>query len=212
MAGQLTVRNVPKELARRLAKLAEATGRSVNATVLELLERATGLDARRARLERYTTWSKEDVDDFEQSLRAQRTIDRELWESMHIVLDTSAYSHFRGNHAKVVDRIATADLVYLPMIVLGELEAAFRLGRRMADNRAKLEEFMHEDFVRVLPVTPEVARRYGEIFVELRASGTPIPVNDIWIAATTIDAGAELVTFDSDFDRVARLERTILVP
>jgi plasmid stability protein len=80
MAGQITVRNVPKELARRLAKLAEASGRSVNATVLELLERATGLDARRARLERYTTWSKEDVEDFERSLRAQRTIDREPWE------------------------------------------------------------------------------------------------------------------------------------
>src|SRR5215510_10916620 len=131
---------------------------------------------------------------------------------MRIALDTSAYSHFRGNHAKVVDRIAAADLVYLPTIVIGELEAAFRLGRRTADNRAKLEEFMHEDFVRILPVTREVARRYGELFVELRAAGTPVPVNDIWIAATTMDAGAELVTFDSDFDRIARLERTILVP
>ena len=80
MAGQITVRNVPKELARRLAKMAEASGRSINATVLELLERATGIDGRRARLARYTTWSKEDVEDFERSLRAQRTIDRELWE------------------------------------------------------------------------------------------------------------------------------------
>jgi tRNA(fMet)-specific endonuclease VapC len=131
---------------------------------------------------------------------------------MRIVLDTSAYSHFRGNHSEVVDRIAAADLVYLPTIVLGELEAAFRIGRRTADNRAKLEEFLHEDFVRVLAVTSEVARRYGELFVELRAAGTPLPVNDIWIAAATIDAGAKLVTFDSDFDRITRLERTILVP
>jgi tRNA(fMet)-specific endonuclease VapC len=59
-------------------------------------------------------------------------------------------------------------------------------------------------------VTADVARRYGEIFVELRTAGTPIPVNDIWIAATTIDAGAQLVTFDSDFERVARLDRVIL--
>jgi plasmid stability protein len=80
MATQITVRNVPEELARRLAKLAETSGRSINATVLELLERATGLDERRVRLARYTTWSKEDVEDFERSLRAQRTIDRELWE------------------------------------------------------------------------------------------------------------------------------------
>jgi predicted nucleic acid-binding protein len=131
---------------------------------------------------------------------------------MRIVLDTSAYSHFRGNHAEVVNRIATADIVYLPTIVLGELEAAFRLGRRTGDNRAKLEEFLHEDFVGVLPVTTDVARRYGELFVELRVAGTPIPVNDIWIAAAAIDAGAEVVTFDSDFERIARLDRTILVP
>jgi predicted nucleic acid-binding protein len=131
---------------------------------------------------------------------------------MRIVLDTSAYSHLRGNHTEVVNRIAAADTVYLPAIVLGELEAAFRLGRRTSDSRAKLEEFLHEDFVEVLSVTADVARRYGEIFVALRAAGTPIPVNDIWIAAATIDAGAELITFDSDFDRIARLDRTILVP
>jgi tRNA(fMet)-specific endonuclease VapC len=131
---------------------------------------------------------------------------------MRIVLDTSAYSHFRGNHAEVVNRIAAADVVYLPTIVLGELEAAFRLGRRTGDHRAMLEEFLHEDFVGVLPVTTDVARRYGELFVELRVAGTPIPVNDIWIAAAAIDAGAELLTFDSDFGQIARLERTILVP
>jgi tRNA(fMet)-specific endonuclease VapC len=131
---------------------------------------------------------------------------------MRIVLDTSAYSHFRSNHAGVVDRIATADRVYLPTIVLGELEAVFRRGRRTSDNRAKLEEFLREDFIGVLPVTADVARRYGELFAELRDAGTPIPINDIWIAATTIDAGAELVTFDTDFQQIARLDRTILAP
>jgi tRNA(fMet)-specific endonuclease VapC len=131
---------------------------------------------------------------------------------MRVVLDTSAYSHLRSNHAGVVDLLAVADRVYLPTIVLGELEAAFRRGRHTSDNRAKLEEFLREDFVAVLPVTPDVARRYGELFVELRAAGTPIPINDVWIAATTIDAGAELVTFDTDFHHIARLDRTILVP
>jgi tRNA(fMet)-specific endonuclease VapC len=131
---------------------------------------------------------------------------------MRIVLDTSAYSHFRSNHAGVVDRLATADRVYMPTVVLGELEAAFRRGRRTSDNRAKLDELLREDFVAVLPVTTDVARRYGELFAELRAAGTPIPINDVWIAATTIDAGAELITFDTDFEHIARLERTILVP
>ena len=80
MASQITVRNVPKELAKRLAKLAESNGQSVNTTVLRLLERATGIDGRRARLARYTTWSEEDAEEFDQALKAQRTIDLKLWK------------------------------------------------------------------------------------------------------------------------------------
>jgi hypothetical protein len=79
MAKQITLRNVSKQLSRRLAKLAEARGQSLNTTVLELLERATGIDGRRERLARYTTWTSEDVADFESALRAQRVIDGELW-------------------------------------------------------------------------------------------------------------------------------------
>lgn len=129
---------------------------------------------------------------------------------MRLVLDTSAYSHFRGNHPEVVNRIAAADIVYLPTVVLGELEAAFRMGRRATDNRSKLEEFLDEDFVGVLAITSDVARKYGELFVELRAAGTPIPINDVWIAAATLDAGGHLLTFDRDFARVSRLDHTIL--
>jgi plasmid stability protein len=80
MASQLTVRGVPKELARRLARLATASGRSVNATVLDLLERATGIDGRRERLAQYTTWTKADLEDFERGLEGQRTIDPDLWK------------------------------------------------------------------------------------------------------------------------------------
>lgn len=130
---------------------------------------------------------------------------------MRIVLDTSAYSHLRGNHREVVDMVAKAETVYLPATVLGELEAAFRLGRRAADNRATLEQFLAEEFVSTLDVTPDVARRYGEVFAGLRRAGTPIPVNDIWIAATTIDAGGHLITFDSDFECVGGLDLTLLV-
>ena len=62
----------------------------------------------------------------------------------------------------------------------------------------------------MLPITTDVARRYGELFVTLRVAGTPIPVNDVWIAAATIDAGAHLVTFDTDFVRIDALERSVL--
>jgi predicted nucleic acid-binding protein len=106
--------------------------------------------------------------------------------------------------------MAAAEIIYIPVIVLGELDAAFRVGRRTADNRAKLDELLTEEFVRVLPVTADVARRYGELFAELRRAGKPIPVNDIWIAATTLDANAHLLTFATDFDRIDRLDCTVL--
>jgi tRNA(fMet)-specific endonuclease VapC len=103
-------------------------------------------------------------------------------------------------------------MVALPTIVLGELEAAFTLGRRERENRSMLAEFLAESFVSVLPVTAAVARRYGRLFAELRRAGTPIAINDVWIAATALDCGGHLLTFDGDFGRIAALDCTILTP
>ncbi len=127
-----------------------------------------------------------------------------------VVLDTSAYAHLRAGHPKVLEILSAAETVYLPTIVLGELEAGFRLGRRTKENLAILAEFLRESFTMVLPVTADVARVYGRLFAGLREAGTPIPVNDIWIAACTVEAGAHLVTYDQDFNRVNELDRTLI--
>ncbi len=79
MGKQLTIRGVPEEVARRLARMSQDRGKSINATVLEILEGAAGLQGRRARLDRYVTWTDDDLDEFEDALKAQRTIDEELW-------------------------------------------------------------------------------------------------------------------------------------
>jgi tRNA(fMet)-specific endonuclease VapC len=127
----------------------------------------------------------------------------------HVVLDTSAYSHLRRADPRLLDAVAGARRVTFPAIVLGELDAAFRLGRREADNRRALAELLAEPTVDVVDVTADVARRYGQIFAALRQAGTPVPVNDIWIAAATMTCGGHLLTFDGDFDRVEGLLCTI---
>lgn len=127
-----------------------------------------------------------------------------------ILLDTSAYSRFRAGDERMLDYLARAENVLVPVIVLGELEAGFRLGRRLRENRVALQEFLEEAFVSVVPVTPDIARRYGEIFAELRRAGTPLPINDIWIGASAIETAAKLLTFDTDFERIARLEKIVL--
>jgi tRNA(fMet)-specific endonuclease VapC len=127
-----------------------------------------------------------------------------------LVLDTSAYSHLRHGHETVLDYVAAAGIVLFPMIVLGELEAAYELGTRHRENRLMLEEFLDEPFVSTLPLTRSVTRRYGSLFAQLRTAGTPIPVNDVWIAATTIDAGGHLLTLDADFQSIGSLDCTVL--
>lgn len=77
---QITVRGVPEELGRRLERVSEARGLSLNATVLELLTKAVGLSDRREWLERFTTWGADEVDELDRSSRAQRVIDARLWK------------------------------------------------------------------------------------------------------------------------------------
>lgn len=127
-----------------------------------------------------------------------------------IVLDTSAYSRFRAGDNQVADWIARAETVLLPVATLAELEAGFGLGTRSVENLRVLDEFLAEPFVSTLPATPDVARRWAQVFVSLRKAGTPIGSNDIWIAASTLDAGAHLLTFDADFRKIASLDCTVL--
>lgn len=127
-----------------------------------------------------------------------------------LTLDTSAYSHLRRGRDEVIDAVGEAELVYVPATVIGELEAGFRLGGRYAENRRSLQELLDEPYVAVVGTTADVARRYGEVFAQLRRAGTPIPVNDIWIAAAVLSTGAHLLTFDADFAKVEGLSHTLL--
>lgn len=79
MAKQLTVRGVPDETSRRLEALSRERGTSVNATVLDVLNHAFGVDERRRRLERYVTWSEAEAREFDAALNEQRAIDDDLW-------------------------------------------------------------------------------------------------------------------------------------
>lgn len=127
-----------------------------------------------------------------------------------LVLDTSAYSHLRRGHSEVLANLAAAVQVSIPAIVLGELEAAFEQGSRAAENRRVLAELLAEPFVNVLDVSPSTVRHYACVFVSLRNAGTPIPLNDVWIAACTLEWQGRLLTFDGDFLHVPALDCTLL--
>lgn len=127
-----------------------------------------------------------------------------------LVLDTSAYSRFRAGDARVHEFMASAEIVFFPVPVLGELYGAFEAGSRTRENRVALAELLAEPWAAVLPLSLSVARHYGTLYAALRKAGTPIPVNDMWIAASTIDQGATLLTFDREFANVTGLNRIVL--
>ncbi|MDE0006666.1 MAG: type II toxin-antitoxin system VapC family toxin [Gammaproteobacteria bacterium] len=129
-----------------------------------------------------------------------------------VCLDTSAYSNFRRGKPAVVNAIDRADWIGVPCVALGEIWAGFIAGSRAERNIAELEDFLAEPLVEVLAIDRDVARIYGEIVVDLRRKGRPLPTNDIWIAATAARFGASVLTFDAHFLEVDRVGAQVLVP
>jgi predicted nucleic acid-binding protein len=127
-------------------------------------------------------------------------------------LDTSAFSQLKRGHSPVVNLIDSAEWIGVPAIVLGELWMGFGLGDRFKRNAVGLQAFLGNAVVETLPVDGEVARIFGEIATDLRKRGTPLPTNDIWIAASAVQAGSPLLTYDAHFRRIERLESVILDP
>ena len=109
---------------------------------------------------------------------------------------------FRGDK-KTISRVKQIDGVYVPVIVIGELY----YGANKSDQtpKRKLEVEQLEEMVTVLNITRSTARIYGEIKDKLRAKGRPIPENDIWIAAISLEHQLTLLTKDKHFENVEDL-------
>jgi len=125
---------------------------------------------------------------------------------MDICLDTNAYSALMRGHEEVKDLLERADSLIMPAIVLGELHAGFAAGSRSTENIQRLQAFLKTPGTRVADITQKTAERYGKLVRQLKLQGTPIPTNDIWIAAVSFDTGATLLTSDVHFSVIPMLE------
>ena len=111
-----------------------------------------------------------------------------------VLVDTSAYSAFFRGHAGVKALFQKVDEIVLSPIVLGELRAGFIAGARRRKNEHELELFLKSLRVSIAPVDEETSERYAAIVHGLRVAGTPVPTNDIWIAASAMQHGLRVVT------------------
>lgn len=122
-----------------------------------------------------------------------------------IILDTNAYAHLLAGREDVLDAISVADILYMSIFVLGELYAGFAGGSKEQENRGILDSFLLKPTVKILNATLETADVFGQIKNELRATGTPVPINDLWIAAHAIETGSTVITFDKHFSKLPGL-------
>ncbi len=122
-----------------------------------------------------------------------------------VLVDTNIYSLAMRGDAEVVEALRRIDGIFISAVSLGELYAGFRAGRREMENRQELSRFLDSPRVTFLAIDDETAEFYAETLIRLRAQGTPIPTNDIWIAAVAFQHGLKLFTRDQHFRHVAGL-------
>ncbi|MEA1949479.1 MAG: type II toxin-antitoxin system VapC family toxin [Thermodesulfobacteriota bacterium] len=122
-----------------------------------------------------------------------------------IILDTNAYTRLLAGDEDVLDIISMADTLYMSIFVLGELYAGFAGGSKEQENRETLNRFLLKPTVKILNATLETAEVFGMVKSKLKTAGTPLPINDIWIAAHAIETGSTIITFDKHFKEVSGL-------
>ncbi len=131
---------------------------------------------------------------------------------MKLVLDTSAYSLLARRHTDAAAAVREATRLFIPAICLGELHTGFRKGARPVENLRVLENFLSTYEVAVVDVDAHVAETYGSIHDALRRAGTPIPTNDLWIAASCRCLDGALLTSDRHFELVPDLSLRLISP
>ena len=126
---------------------------------------------------------------------------------MRLALDTNRYTDLVRGEASVADRVRQADEVWLPFVVLGELRAGFAAGAQEATNEAMLRRFLFKPGVGILYADDQTTHHYASIRRQLRRQGTPIPTNDMWIAALVLQHSLVLLTRDTHFAALPQLLR-----
>jgi tRNA(fMet)-specific endonuclease VapC len=126
---------------------------------------------------------------------------------VRIALDTNRYVDLCQGVEETARLVASAEMVVLPFVVVGELRAGFALGRRTAENERVLRRFLMKEGVEVLFADDQTTLHYASLFRQLRLQGTPIPTNDIWISAVVLQHNLALHDRDRHFDRLPQIIR-----
>ncbi len=124
---------------------------------------------------------------------------------MRILVDSNRYQDFCEGVPEAIQVIRQALKIMIPFIVLGELRAGFACGTRSIKNEKTLTRFLNSPRVTILCADEDTTHQYARLFRQLRKQGTPIPTNDLWIAALAAQHDLLLFTRDAHFNHLPQL-------
>ncbi len=122
-----------------------------------------------------------------------------------ILIDTNIYSKALRGDKTVVDVLRKQTEIGFSVVSIGELLSGLRGGKKESENRAELEDFLDSPRVTIYAIDEDTAEFYSNILHNLQMAGTPIPTNDIWIAAIAFQHGFKLFSADVHFRLVGGL-------
>jgi tRNA(fMet)-specific endonuclease VapC len=126
---------------------------------------------------------------------------------VRVAVDTNRYVDLCQGVDDTVALLEEAEAIMLPFVVLGELRAGFAHGRRQVENERVLRRFLLKDGVHVLLADDQTTHHYASVFRQLRKQGTPIPTNDMWLAALVLQHNLALHARDQHFDHLPQVVR-----
>lgn len=126
---------------------------------------------------------------------------------MRIALDTNRYVDLCKGVGEAVRVVSTAESVFIPFVVVADLRAGFALGRRTSENERVLRRLLLKPGVSVLYPDDQTTHHYASAYRQLRHQGTPIPTNDLWIAALVLQHNLALHDRDRHFDHLPQIVR-----
>jgi len=124
-----------------------------------------------------------------------------------VAIDTNRYVDLCKGVTQTVTLLEEAEAIILPFVVVAELRAGFLHGRRPAENERVLRRFLLKPGVRVFYADDQTTHHYASVFRQLRKQGTPIPTNDMWLAAVVLQHNLVLHSRDAHFDHLPQVLR-----
>lgn len=126
---------------------------------------------------------------------------------MRLALDTNRYVDLCRDVSGVGETLEAAESIYLPFPTLAELRAGFAVGSRGPANEQSLRRFLLKDGVSLLLADEQTTHHYASVYRQLRAQGTPIPTNDMWMASLVLQHDLVLYARDQHFDHLPQIVR-----